>query len=571
MANSGDSGEGRRKVQGERARAICHGFFDAHTHDHPEEATTLGLWKHGGRLSDPSRAASERELARLSPMLRAVESLLADPTGLDLDARLDLDAVARYARHRVRWIERDYDASTLEVCTMPNSSLQHSALHAETRGDVERIAQRARATPEHLARHTENLRRGVRDGRAVDRTCVVAYVERVLPGAATSCARLATDVGVRMKARGVDVSSVLVDLGESGELAADAYRKLTRILADEIAPHARAEVALGEEEVAFRLRDVMGLETSIPDLLAFGRRLLATARAKLVDRVQRSGHPEVKTAEQAREPLMALLGAKPATLEEALGLYRRHTDDAVRLIRERGLLPLPDPLAFTLTPLPGGIADGTNLTNWPAPLLDPRGHGHALYSMDPNDHGIVQAKNLSVHEGIPGHYLQSVVWQRGKKSPVRFLGVSDEIAGSRGYFGTMMSVEGWAVHMEHLLREEGFFDDGPEAIFEAFVATIHAVRIINDLEVHCEGKGDDAAAKQFADATLLPERWARMQVLRSRRIPLQHLTYFVGAHEIAELRSRAFAAGASKSEFYGRLLDYGPVPPSRLTDTFARR
>jgi len=128
----------------------------------------------------------------------------------------------------------------------------------------------------------------------------------------------------------------------------------------------------------------------------------------------------------------------------------------------------------------------------------------------------------------------------------------------------MMSVEGWAVHMEHLLREEGFFDDGPEAIFEAFVASIHAVRILNDLEVHCAGMSDDAATTQFANATLMPERWARMQVLRSRRIPLQHLTYLLGSYEIERLRARAFAAGTSKRAFYGALLEHGPVPPSGL-------
>ncbi|MBS2015920.1 MAG: DUF885 family protein [Deltaproteobacteria bacterium] len=565
MAEGEEGQVGAAATTSRRARALAEELFEAHVDDHPEEASTLGLWHYADRWSDPSRAAQERELARLRPRLTEVESLLASTDGLDLDARLDLDAAARLARHRIRWIENDRDASQLEVATLPNSVMQHAALHARSTDDARRLALRARATPAFLDRCLDNLRRGARDGRGPDATCLAAMVERVMPGAAASCEALPSIVAARV---GTGAGATLSALAEASRVAADAYRAFARALTEEIAPRARREVSLGEEEVAFRLRDVMGIDAPIADLLGFARQSLAAARADLVERVRRFGHPEVRTPDDARDVLMAVLAAKPSTIEEALARYRLHTRNAVRLIEERSLLPLPKPLELTLTPVPGGVADGTTLTNWPAPLLDPAGHGHALYSTDPASHGIVQSKNLSVHEGIPGHYLQSVVWQRGKRSPIRFLGITDDIAASRAYFGTMMSVEGWAVHVEHLFREEGFYDDGAEAIFEAFVAAIHAARVVNDLEVHAGGMGDDAATDAFARATLMPERWARMQVLRSRRIPLQHLTYLLGAHEIESLRAKALAAGVSRSELYGRLLEHGPVPPSRLVDAF---
>lgn len=535
---------------------ICASFFEAHADAHPEEASSLGLWSHAGRLSDPSRLASERERARLSAVLVEVEGLLARSAGgeteLDLDARLDLDAVARFVRHRVRYVDHDRDASNLEVATIPNGSLQHAALHATTRDDLVRLAERARAAPGFLASHLENLRRGARGGRAPDATIVAAFVERVLPGASSSCAILATDLAERL---GRTHEAELAAIDDAARGAADAYRSFARAVEEEIAPRARRNVALGEDETAFRLREVMGIETTLDELRAFATRWLSRAHERLVD----------------HDAILALLAKKPATLEDALALYRRHTDDAVRLIAERDLLPLPAPLALSLVPLPGGIADGASLTNWPAPLLDPHGHGHALHSRDPGDHPIVQTKNLSVHEGIPGHYLQSVVWQRGQRSPVRFLGIIDDLACARAYFGTMMAVEGWAVHMEHLFREEGFYDDGDEAVFEAFVASIHAARVLCDLEVHAEGMGDDEAAARFAERTHMPERWARNQVLRSRRIPLQSSTYLLGANEIERLRDDAFAHGVSKRDFYAALLEHGPVPTSRLTGSVARR
>ena len=174
----------------------------------------------------------------------------------------------------------------------------------------------------------------------------------------------------------------------------------------------------------------------------------------------------------------------------------------------------------------------------------------------------MQTKNLAVHEGVPGHYLQSASWQRGAPSPVRFLGVTDDVAMSRSYFGTMLSVEGWAVHMEQLLLAEGFYDAGPERIFFAFCDAVRAMRVLLDLGLHARGMDEQDAVRVVTSATLMPEAWARSQVLRSKRI-----TYLVGSTEIASLR-----AGAGREldalSFHRALLELGPVPPSRLQRAF---
>lgn len=228
-------------------------------------------------------------------------------------------------------------------------------------------------------------------------------------------------------------------------------------------------------------------------------------------------------------------------------------------------MPVPDDLALDLAPLPPGMADGAGFTNWPAPLLEREGKGHALYSEDPDAHPKISAKQLAVHECIPGHYLQSVVWQRRlcdkPERAVRFLGVTDDVAGSRGYFGTMVSVEGWAVAMEHLMREQGFFDEGPELFFFAWCNAVHAVRVLLDLELHAGNRGFDDLVKMVADATLLSEGWAAQQVIRSMRIPLQSSTYMIGAQEIMELRKRS---ETWILELHEALLDLGPVPISRV-------
>jgi uncharacterized protein (DUF885 family) len=546
--------------------ALRDGFFDAHVLAHPEDASTLGIREHAGRLSDPSREAAQSELAQLRATLAAAEAV--DRSALETDLRLDLDAVLRAARHHARWIERDADASNLELSLLPNGAVQHALLHVEDEEHAEAVACRAEGVPAFLARHRENLRRGVREGRAPDRSVVEAFVERVLPGAASSMGSLASGVAARAGRAGVTLpASLVARLADAGHDGAEAYRAFANIVRDELAPCARESVRLGEEETSFRLRDTMGLDASIDALCATAEQALARAHADLVEHARRAGHAHVDQAEDARAVLLAVHAPKAATVEEAVALYQRHLDAATRFVEERGLVPVPEGLALELEPLPKGIADGTVLTNWPAPLLDVRGKGHALYAAEASAHAIVQTKNLAVHEGIPGHYLQSACWQRGTPSAVRFLGVTDDVAMSRSYFGTMLAVEGWAVHMEQLLLEEGFYDAGAERIFFAWCDAIRAMRVLLDVGLHARGMPEEHAVTMVMRATLMPEAWARSQVLRAKRMPLQSMTYLVGSMEIRKLRDGA-ARDLDASSFHRALLAAGPVPPGALADAF---
>jgi uncharacterized protein (DUF885 family) len=79
---------------------------------------------------------------------------------------------------------------------------------------------------------------------------------------------------------------------------------------------------------------------------------------------------------------------------------------------------------------------------------------------------------------------------------------------------------------------------------------------------------EEEAVRLVTHGTLMSPSWARAQILRSRRIPLQSLTYLVGATEIASLRAGA-ARDLDTLSFHRALLELGPVPPSRLSATFA--
>lgn len=90
------------------------------------------------------------------------------------------------------------------------------------------------------------------------------------------------------------------------------------------------------------------------------------------------------------------------------------------------------------------------------------------------------------------------------------------------------------------------------------------MRVLLDLELHARGLPEEEAVDRVMHATLMPENWARMQIVRAKRIPLQSMTYLVGATEIAKLR--AATPAETMHAFHRALLAFGPVPPSRLLE-----
>jgi hypothetical protein len=76
--------------------------------------------------------------------------------------------------------------------------------------------------------------------------------------------------------------------------------------------------------------------------------------------------------------------------------------------------------------------------------------------------------------------------------------------------------------------------------------------VLLDLGLHAQGMTEREAAAMVTGATLMPDDWARAQLVRAKRIPLQSLTYLVGSTEIAALRAwygvgRAFASATDRS------------------------
>ncbi|MEJ6003248.1 DUF885 domain-containing protein [Paucibacter soli] len=207
----------------------------------------------------------------------------------------------------------------------------------------------------------------------------------------------------------------------------------------------------------------------------------------------------------------------------------------------------------------------------PGPL-DPQ--GATYYNVDPLDkyqpaeaesflreynHWVLQI--LSIHEAIPGHYLQLL---HANKSPSKV----------KSLFGNGAMVEGWAVYSERMMMEAGWGDvDGkpsPEMWLMYSKWNLRAVcNTILDYRTHVLGQGQ-AEAQQllereaFQSKTEAKEKWHRAQVTA-----VQLSSYFAGYSEIMALREQLKAqrgAAFSLKDFHTEFLSHGSAPVKMVSE-----
>jgi hypothetical protein len=163
-----------------------------------------------------------------------------------------------------------------------------------------------------------------------------------------------------------------------------------------------------------------------------------------------------------------------------------------------------------------------------------------------NNHMI---RNLTVHEAMPGHFLQLAHSRRFRTSTrVRALGFS-------GPF-----VEGWAVYCEELMVGLGF-GGLPVKLQQLKMQLRMSINAILDQLVHCEDLSEADGMALMTGAGFQEEGEAAGKWRRSLLTSTQLSTYFVGYTEVAAIAA-ARPFGATPRAWHDAMLAHGS-PPSR--------
>jgi uncharacterized protein (DUF885 family) len=163
---------------------------------------------------------------------------------------------------------------------------------------------------------------------------------------------------------------------------------------------------------------------------------------------------------------------------------------------------------------------------------------------------------LLLHEGVPGHHLQTA----------RALELKDLPSFRKALFLPAYG-EGWALYAESLGDELGVYDDPYQKYGYLSSEMFRACRLVVDTGIHAFGWTRDRAIRYLIDNAGMTEPFAVAEVDRYYVNPAQALAYKLGELKIKALRAKAERELGDRFDlrrFHNALIDDGALPLSVL-------
>jgi len=157
-------------------------------------------------------------------------------------------------------------------------------------------------------------------------------------------------------------------------------------------------------------------------------------------------------------------------------------------------------------------------------------------------------QDLSMHEGVPGHYVQ-LYYSNRYPSVIRSI------------FSSGAMVEGWAVYAERMMTDEGFAHNDPrmKLINRKWYIRV-VINAIIDQKIHAGDMTEQQAMDLMTREGFQEEREASGKWRRANLTSAQLSTYFVGFQEIWDLREayrQKMGDKFSLKEFHEKFLSFG--------------
>ncbi|MFC3582158.1 DUF885 domain-containing protein [Sphingomonas hylomeconis] len=327
--------------------------------------------------------------------------------------------------------------------------------------------------------------------------------------------------------------------------AAEHQRWLDTVLV----PQAKGDFRLGAKLYDQKMKYALVSDLTRPQIKARATAALADTRAQMyaLSRQVLAGKPgapalpERPSAAQQQAAIEAALQLSYAQRPARDGLMAKAKQtlaQATDFVRAKNLITMPDaPVKIITMPKfqqgvavaycdsPGPLETGLDTFYAISPIPDDWTEAQATsFLSEYNDYMI---QDLSIHEAMPGHYLQ-IAHGNQYKSVLRAV-------LSSGPF-----VEGWAVYAEGMMMDADYMNGDP--LFKLTVLKMRLRSITNsllDIGIQTEGLSRDKAMQMMMTGAFQQEREAAGKWVRASLGSTQLLSYFTGYAEHVAMRAEA--------------------------------
>ena len=529
----------------------------------PVSATGVGYHRHQGKnldemLDDLSPAALEAQ-HRFYRQFQERLSKLA-PDQLSSEDRADYDIVSDQIALALLELERiqSYRHNpTFYVELLGNAFFQpHVLEYAPLEERVRHITARLEKAPAFL----EQARKNLADSPEIWITVAIEendgnirLIDKTIRGTVPEPQRAAYD--------------------RAAASALEALRAFNAYLKNELAART-SDWRLGKETYPLKFRYALGTGRAPEQVLASAEADLKSVREKMyrlalpLHRKWYPAHPDHADQNALIGETLARIADRHATPDTYMADAKRDLEEARAFVRSRNLLALPPRDNLSVIPTPefvrGIYAVGGFMS---APALEPQLGAFYWVTPIPKDwpkqrissklreYNFYKLKLLTIHEAMPGHYVQFEYANDVQPKARRVV---------RAVLGNGPYVEGWAQYATETLLEAGFLDNAPELRLTFQKEELRVIgNVILDIRLHTLAMTDQQALDLMIKDTFQETEEATAKLRRAKLSSCQLPTYYVGWRDWQRLREqyqKSKGAEFRVAEFNERALKTGAVP-----------
>jgi uncharacterized protein (DUF885 family) len=372
---------------------------------------------------------------------------------------------------------------------------------------------------------------------------------------------------------GVLSAAEQAELNAAIEIAKDAVAIHQTWLEDELLPKAEGDFRIGEKLYVTKLAFALNSPLNRKEI---------TQRAKQEYDFVRNEMYEVSKSVYSKKNPYTVFPDDPdesykqtiirAALEDAykklpppdgiVAVAKQQLQQAIDFVIEKNIVTMPDePVEIIIMP---EFRRGVSIAYLDAPgPLD--GNQPAFYAVSPlpadwteeeiqsflREYNIYSIQDLTIHEGVPGHYLQLALSNRYPST-------------LRAVLGSGPFIEGWGVYAEQMMISQGYLNHDPLMKLINLKWYLRAItNAMIDSAIHVDQMSRDEAMTLMIEGGFQEEREAALKWVRAQLSSAQLSTYFVGYQEHIEMRAAVEEAWGDEftlRRYHDQALSYGSPP-----------
>ena len=266
--------------------------------------------------------------------------------------------------------------------------------------------------------------------------------------------------------------------------------------------------------------------------------------------------------------VLGKIADRHATRESYLDDARKALDEARAFVQEKHLLTLPSRANLQVIPTPEFMRGSYPVGGFnAAPALEPQlGAFYWVTPIPPSwpkeradsklrEYNFYKLKLLTLHEAMPGHYVQMEIANDVQPIGRRLL---------RSLFGNGAYIEGWGQYSTQAMLDEGFLNRSPELALTFAKEELRVLaNTILDVRLQMLGMTDQEALDLMQKQTFQEVEEATAKLQRAKLTSAQLPMYYVGWRAWVKARDeykQAKGSAFSLAEFHDRALREGAVP-----------